>query len=273
MFSFFPVLHYCKQYCPIFICVSKCIHRSSLSCTPKNGIAGSWWIGVVTFIFHRVLTVLHIGHLCSYSVRSFLVWKIREVGNCLICHPPPPWMWMPVHNWAHQICKEWVILLLNRTAIYLRIGADFFLILCTSWFGIWHKVGDWEMPGENQSLLTLLPVACLIPRYFLLSQNLSWTPIFSLLVLSLRFSFITNSWLISHRFMEHSSNVVDFKHSSPLKELIKFWEKSQSCLDIELFLSMHLKINLLSFASSDPKPFSLFLNLPFFSPSIYFQTF
>lgn len=123
---FFPGLHYCRQYCPAFICVSKCTHRSSLSCIPKNGIAGSCWIGVVTFIFHRVLTVLHIGHLCSYSLRSFLVWKIHEVGSCLICHPPQPWMWMPVHNWAQQICKEWVILLLNWTAHYLRIGAEFF---------------------------------------------------------------------------------------------------------------------------------------------------
>ena len=129
------------------------------------------------------------------------------------------------------------------------------------------------MTKENQSLFTLFSMAYLIPRYFLLSQISSWTSIFSLLVPSLRFSFITNSWLIFHRFMEHTSNVVDFKHSSPLKELIKFWEKSQSCLDIEWFLSMHLKINFLSFASSDPKPFSLFLNLPFFSPGTYFKPF
>ena len=72
------------------------------------------------------------------------------------------------------------------------------------------------MTKENQSLFTLFSMAYLIPRYFLLSQISSWTSIFSLLVPSLRFSFITNSWLIFHRFMEHTSNVVDFKHSRPI---------------------------------------------------------
>ena len=226
----------------------------------------NWWCH---FYFSLCSNCFTFGHLGSYSVRSFLVWKIHEVGSCLICHPPQPWMWMPVHNWAQQICEEWVILLLNWTANYLRIGAEFFsdsfclLVqdLTQSRRHKWQRKTSTSLPGS----LRLIS--------FLLSQLSSWTSIFSPLVPSPRFSFITNSWLIFHRFMEHTPNVVDFKHSSPLKELIKFWEKSQSCLDIEWFLSMHLKINLLSFASSGPKPFSLFLNLAFFSPGTYFQTF
>ena len=83
----------------------------------------NWWCH---FYFSLCSNCFTFGHLGSYSVRSFLVWKIHEVGSCLICHPPQPWMWMPVHNWAQQICEEWVILLLNWTANYLRIGAEFF---------------------------------------------------------------------------------------------------------------------------------------------------
>lgn len=138
-------------------------------------------------------SVLHIGHLCSYSVRSFLVWKIHEVGNCLICHPPQPWMWMPVHNWAQQICEEWVILLLNWTANYLRIGAEFFsgsfclLVqdLTQSRRQKWQRKTSPSLPGSLRLI------------WFLLSQRSSWTSIFSPLVPSPRFSFITNSWLSS----------------------------------------------------------------------------
>lgn len=96
--SLFPVLHYYKQYCPVFVYASKRIHRSSQSCIPKNGIAGSWWTGIVTFIF--ALCSNCFTYWSFLQLRCFLVWKIHEVGNCLICHPPQSWTWRPVHNWG-----------------------------------------------------------------------------------------------------------------------------------------------------------------------------